>query len=706
MTLLAIAILVTPFLQQDALQKPVSFDIRASRLAVLVPELASKAGMALEVTPLVANEVVAVSAKEVPLRTLLEKIAGVASAEWRKEGEVLKLYPSVPARNRESNEELTRRLEDVRKAIAEKVKMLTPPKSTGKESPEVRGLSNDAAITQLLRGIDPTPIARLNGGERVVYSTAPNAMQRPFGAGAGTIIQTMVNEHNAQVAKIPAGSMDAEMDKMPDFVKKMMERQTRKITGAHKALLVVSKPNLGILDMTSLELRIYDADGKVAFSTSSTLGLPFAGMDIPIPGQAPKTPLAQKQTPIAYAEDSKVLMENFQGMSFSGGSMKLPPKLMEKLRRPDLTDPLSYMATDELFALSKLKGKPIVANVPDEIMGSINMLVPGGKQTVESFEEDLKKGQDAILTETDGWLVVKPAKPTESRGNRTDRVALTTLIKAAVDKGVPTLDDVAAYALTSPSPMADGVGMLFAMVLVPGMFHQGMDGMTNWDALRFYGTLSPTQRQASTQGLRLPFNAMTPAQQSIWRKVAFGAGAAIRTGERKDDEMPFAFAMQAMMGGGNDYREEATELMPNGLPPAAVLSFGYTMQPMASPVSTGGAATMGFMGVLGPDELALFKLFKDDPNMSAVSAFMPSLDKLRIGERGVITMMLQLPQEAFIRETLYDNKLPQNAQVASMTDLPPAFQKLVAERLEALKKSPFGSLGALMGGMGRGPIKP
>jgi hypothetical protein len=398
-------------------------------------------------------------------------------------------------------------------------------------------------------------------------------------------------------------------------------------------------------------------------------------------------------------------MSTFQGVSFSGGAMKLEPKLMERLRRPDLTDPLAYMATDELFSLAKVRGKALVANVPDQMMGSINMLVPGGKQTIETFEEDLKKGDDVLLAETDGWLVVKPAKPTEARANRTDRLALATLIKAAVEKNVPTLDDVAAYSLTSPSPMTDGVGMLFAMVLVPGMFHQGINGMTNWDVLRFYGTLSPTQKQAATQGLRLPFNAMTPYQQSIWRKVAFGTGAPIQTAERKSEDMPFAFAM-AMGGGGDDYREEATELMPNGLPPAAVVQFGRVMQPMASPASSGSASTMGFMGVLGPDELALIKLFKDDPNMAAMSGFMPALDKLRLGERGVVSLTLHLPQEAFIKETLYDNKLPSNGPVVAMADLPPGFQKLVAERLEALKKSPFGSIGALMGGMGRGPIKP
>ncbi len=703
MNLLALALLAAPALIQDTLQKPITFEIRASRLSVLVPQLAAKTGLALEISPLVANEVLVVSAKEVPLKTLLDKIATTASAEWRQEGDVLKLHPAAAARNREANEEVARRLAEVKKSIADRVKALQPskPAQGGDDEMEMGDGPSDKSITLLLRGIDPAPIAQLNGSDRVVYSTAPNAMQRRMGADAGAIIQAMVSEHNATVGNVPQVDPTGELDKMPDFVKKMIARQTRKITDAHKALLIVSKTGIGMFDMTQVELRIYDQLGKVAFSVNSSLGSMFAGFNIPMPGK-PAKPAPAKQTPIVYSEDSTTLLEGFQGLITGGGS-KLPTPLMEKLSRPDLTDPLSYMATDELLALTKTKGKALVANVPDEMMGSMNMIVPGAKQTVETFEADLKSGSDVLMAETEGWLIIKPSRPTQSRSNRTDRVALTTLIKAAKAKNMPSLDDVAAYALTSPSPMKDGVGMLFAMALVPGMFQQGISGMTNWDALRFYGTLSPTQRQ----GASLPVNVMTPVQQSLWRKIAFGGSTPIRTGANKGDD-PFMMAMaMGIGGGGEDYREEPTELMPNGLPPSAVLQFGRTSQPMASPAPGSVAGGMGLnMGVLGVDEIAMLKMFKEDPNMAAMAGYMPTLDKLRIGERGVITMTLQLPQEAYIAETLYDNKLPENAPVAAYSDLPPAFQKLVAERLEVLKKSPFGSLGLMMGGMGRGPIKP
>jgi hypothetical protein len=697
MTLLALALICT----QDAMQKPITFESRAARVSALIPDLAQKSGLKLEINPQMAREVLVVSAKEMPLKVLLDKIASVTSGEWRQEGEVYRLQPSTVARNRENQEEAATRLAWVRKAIADRVKAASARADTPAGAPPAFG--QEQGITNLLKGVDPTPIAWMDGGDRVVYSTKPTAMQRPLGAGAPAIIARVVANHNASVTDTPPDMAD--LDKMPDFIKQMVSKRMKKVQGVQKGLLIVSKPGFGMVDMTNLELRLYDEKGAVVYTESSML-TSFDFATLSAPGGKPPAPPSPKSTEITYSADSKALLSGFQGATFSGGNLNLDAKLMEKLRRPDLHDPLSYMATDELLSLSKLKGKALVANVPDSLMGSINTLVPGGKQTVEAFEADLKKGETVSLSETDGWLVVKPARPINSRNNRTDRVALASLMKATVDKGLASLDDIAAYALTSPSPMQDGIGMLFGMTLIPGLFQQGIDGMTDWNALRFYGTLSTTQKQAARQGSAIQVGYLNADQQTLWKKIAFGATTQIRTGEPKEDEMPFAFAMSMMGGNSSDYRQEPTELMPTGLPPAAQIIFAHSVQPMASMVAQGDGTPMGYMGVLGPDELALFRLFKEDAGMSAVSGAMPSLDKLKIGERSIIRMTLQLPEQAFIRTTLYDNRMPKDAPTVSMGSLPEPFQKLVAQRLEALKKSPFGSLGALLGGMGQGPIKP
>ena len=696
MTLLALAMLAAA---QDALQKPVTFEARASRASVLIPQLAKAAGLQMEVNPQIANEVILVSAKDVPLKTLMDKIASVTSGEWRADGEIYRLQPSNVARNRESSEEAALRLTTARKAVAELVKRVDSQKGTPGEA----GNPDERAIALLLRGVDVTPIAALNGGERLVFATSPTAMQRPLPANAGQVVAQLVTQHNAQIAKMPQMEGMAEMEKMPDFVKEMMKQRTKKIENAQKALLVISKPSIGIVSMTQCELRIYDGQGKIAYTANSMLGnsmMEVAAMMNPANPAKPAKP--GKQTPITYSEDSKAMLGGMQGATFGGAEFKLDPKLLDRLHRPDLYDPLSYMATDEFLSLSKQKGKALVANVPDAMMGSINTLVPGGKQTVEDFEADLQKGETVSYSETEGWIVAKPAKPTESRANRTDRAALATLIAASLKKGIPSLDDVAAYSLTSPSPMEDGVGMLFAMVLVPGMIQQGLEGMTNWDALRFYGTLSTTQKATALRGGTFAMGQLGPQQQGLWRKLAFGANSRIRLASDKAEDMPFAFALAMMTGGTGDFRQEPTELLPNGIPGQAQLTFNVTTQPIASPAGN----TIGFMGVLGPDELAIMKMFKEDPNMAAVAGFMPSMEKLKIGERSVISMTVQLPQEAYLKETLHDNRMPANAPVASLANLPEGFQKLIAERLELIKKSPFGSIGALMGGMGRGPIKP
>jgi hypothetical protein len=164
----------------------------------------------------------------------------------------------------------------------------------------------------------------------------------------------------------------------------------------------------------------------------------------------------------------------------------------------------------------------------------------------------------------------------------------------------------------------------------------------------------------------------------------------------------------SMMGSmmQTDWRQEPTELLPNGIPGDAYLTMPTRSEPFASTVGPGESSMLnGYLGVVGPDELAMFKVFKEDTNMSQISGFMPTFDKLRVGQRTIYQMRLHLPQEAMVAQSLNDNRLPKDAPTVSMSNLPADFQKLLAERVELFKKSPLGSLGAMMGAA-RGNIKP
>ena len=99
---------------------------------------------------------------------------------------------------------------------------------------------------------------------------------------------------------------------------------------------------------------------------------------------------------------------------------------------------------------------------------------------------------------------------------------------------------------------------------------------------------------------------------------------------------------------------------------------------------------------LGPNAIALVVDLTDP---ESVSGMMPQIGKVKLGSRRIVSMNLILPQQHFVNQTLNDNKIGNGAEV-DFANLPPDFQSIVAKRLEALKASPMGSLGGMLGAFG------
>jgi hypothetical protein len=271
-------------------------------------------------------------------------------------------------------------------------------------------------------------------------------------------------------------------------------------------------------------------------------------------------------------------------------------------------------------------------------------------------------------------------------------------------KTIPTLDNVAAYATRAPSPMEGGLGQVYVMMLVPGAFAQSMSGFTNWDALRFYGLLSPDSRRTLAGGGRIPYAMLTQAQSAQVAKMVFGmmANLSVEDPNKKSEEngMMSMLMMFGMGMSGGDFRTEPTEIMPNGLPGDGYVSANVVSDFFASPVMEGDDATAGPLSVLGSEELAIFKMLREDKNYSQMAGFMPKIDRVKVGERSVWNLAFHVAPQTAMRTVLNDNRMPQNAKTVAMSDLPPAFQQRIAAKLEEVKKSPLGAIGGMMGAGG------
>ncbi len=94
---LAVLFLVLSGPQQAGknLTEKVSFSVPAARLENLLPELGKAVGVPMEAETATKDEVVLVRVKDMPLQTLMAKIAEVSGAEWEEKQGVYRLGRSI-----------------------------------------------------------------------------------------------------------------------------------------------------------------------------------------------------------------------------------------------------------------------------------------------------------------------------------------------------------------------------------------------------------------------------------------------------------------------------------------------------------------------------------------------------------------------------------------------------------------------------------
>lgn len=707
----------------------VTFTCRAETVNRALDDLGKIANVHLEAIPALEREVVVIAAKDVPLQDLLARIATATSGEWKPIDGGYRLLANAQQRAAEDRQALAERVAAIQAMI--KHGLAVTPKKPGNPTGTGGGAEDaddagDAAdfsegmfggggrtMYQILALCDPKALAQVGPGQRLVFSTHPTKMQLAFTGSISNQVNAIVAEHNKN-AKAPGTTAEQEdqIAQMPEFVRNMVNNMSKPIGAVSKALLVVTNTQMVVFGGGTAELKLYDNQGKVAFTTSAQLNSPDPRIQKameeamakanPASGSkaAPASPTTT--TPVPLSEDSKQFLQALQANGTPQMSLKFPPELKAKLYRPDQYDPLAFIVTDEIFALANKLRKPMVACVPDAALSGLDYM-GAEAPIVENFERTLALKMPMAIAEDPQWLVIRPGKPTVSRSDRQDRPALTRLLQASLQKGAPSLDDVADYAMTSPSPMESGIGQIYVFMLAPGAAMQGIGDMVSWEALRFYGSFDSAGRQALRNGGRIPFSGLNAYARTQVEQMVYGANASLElAGANPSDADMIPSYLRAMMPGqGGDYQQEPTESLPNGLPSDGFVAIAASKEPVACMIGEDGNTASGPLGVMDADMLATMRMFQQ-PEFSMMSSMLPPMNKLRVGERDVINLTFQLTPKVFVRHTLTDNHVPKSGDLYTDKTLPASFQQLIAQRMERLKKSPLGALGGIMDGMGGG----
>lgn len=707
--LVAFAVILAPAGGQTPdLSKKISFERVAMPAKRMLAELSQSAGITLDTSPQTAHDVLVVRFQDISVQEALDRIALAVNGEWKDEENLKRLIRPVGNSNREVSQERQEKILELQKEIRKQVDALTKkPKAPG------AGLDEDVPIPmgdfgpfgggnlhkpiiQILSRLNPADLIGTDSKARVVFASSPTRMQKQIPGNLEPIVTEIVTAQNKAVQE-HQNREKREPD--TDEERRMMEwlkafgfgQDPKPIEGRPAKLLLIAEPQAFMGGLT-LKLRLYDAQGKVAIEGQTMLGTSRFMAEAAEIGK-PKPAPATDDKPIELSATSKELSKLFQSFGENATRTTLSKDTEAKLLRPDLYDPLSYSVSESLLAVAKHRKTNLIALVPDGMTSFLEMFFEG-TPTVNSFMQSLQTSDEVAVEEKAGWITVRPKRPADARSNRIDRLALARLVGAAKARGSVSLDELAAYALTSPSPMEESAAMQYLMLFAPSAMQMGMTGMADWNAIRLYGLLGVDQKRSLMAAGRIPFGSFTSAQRAVAETLLFGPGSdlTLQTPDAKPKTQPgFMEMIASAMGRKNsDFRQEPTEAMPNGLPNSGYLTGDIAKEPI---VRAASGDPMLMFASLGADELAMFRFFKEDPNMSQMAGIMPQIDRVRVGERTNINLKLFARPDVALERTLQDSHVDPNGAIVNMNDLPATLKDLIEKRYQAFKTSGFPMFG-------------
>ncbi|MBS1723152.1 MAG: hypothetical protein JSS66_09405 [Armatimonadetes bacterium] len=702
-----------------ALHTPVrpvlDYETTAVPLSKALEELSKQSGTVLKASAQVGREIVVLRFQGSTVDEVKTRIAKAVSGTWSPQADGTELLTADVAKQRE--EERTalsnraKRLQEGLANLAELAKdkpKAKQPKVEGDqgESEESIGYVASAQmklLSALAQGLRANDLAAIQDGGRVVYSTVPNVMQRPLGGrNLNDLVAGVVVEHNktAGTRNELEGIDNEQLEKIRKATELLgieMPKPPTKITEpVAKILLVIERRSFAGMDDSGLNLtaRLFDAKGKVLVSIEHTLGgsffdsAPVQAVDEPAEGGKEPVKKEPQDPELSKAFERSALTTEFlkaTNVMEMGGRKKPSEELVAALLHPETRDPLSFDVAEGILAVAAAKKWNVAACLPDNAV-SIEGQMMGKDQNLASVFSQLKTNEALTVSDAGGWLEIRPSDPSASRRNRLDRAALGVFLRSAHSKVIPSLDDIATYASNNPPLTRTPAALGHVVVLCSSIIMTVFDP-SQWEVLRLYSTLNASQRASLKGGSALLFSSLTPLGKASVNQMVYGAGCRFQVGAAPP-QRPIGFLMFASNAGNgsiDDFRQEPTELIPNGLPMQGTVTLTVNSGNFVMPAGeTSGFASL--MSAMGPEETGMFWGMLDTPEMAQASGFLPKFDKFQVGDRDEMLFTLHVAPDVRQDHALTDNRIDAKAPIVGKDGLPKSFMDRAKVMMDYFKE--------------------
>lgn len=673
-------------------QPNLNYQTYGSRVPVILKELSQQTGSKLTCSPELDNEVLVIRVDDVPLDSLLEKIAKVASARWVTTDDGRELQPDTKQQNEEARAHQARLEDSIQKALNKLNQQIArfdrEEKELAGSGSDTRSHAQERLIIKLAQSIPAKVYASVDRGERLVFGTNPTDMQRPLDLkDYQNLIEQWISYNNERHHKL-AGRSDLPDIAMLEFMKLIGQPFVPLLVEETpaKALLVIE--NHDGLASRVVSLGFYSPEGDRVLSTT---------LQLKSKSEQPQA----EETIEPMAQDAKVLDRWSVAQELAQYDLFVPNDYMamikppisrraaEILMRADLYDPIALEGGDLLAFTSRELGKDLVACLPDRegTYSQQRMRAAGEKDqrspTVRSVR--LKYGSSSFkATHEDGWWIITPSDPHLSRSIRFDRLAFAKLLQEGREHAVAPLSLIADYAADHPSFFDDFQLKSRVYLLAPSLIPSADFGFDpTWDSLELYGRLDDGQRSAFCAGRAIPLRSLSKKARVSAEKIFYGTPGQLQilTSAAFD---PFIGANRGYVDGGmsKHLSLEPTQVAPRGILDGELRAL-VSKEPYVMEESDGH-----YGKPLGADDLVMLKFaMTTQPTVEGMTTL--QLKNLKVGERLMIRGGVYINQRVGAKFSLLDHSDPSKEGSYSLGQLPDGLADLVAKRDAAFKASPF-----------------
>jgi hypothetical protein len=690
---------------QDDLSRLVSAEVKAASAPVAISELSKQIGYPLEAMPSTKDDILIIRVEKAPLRTVMDKIARATNTTWEKTGSGQRLVRNADtlraeaiAESAEFQAEVEVALEKLRKDQIKAGEMnertataLANQMFDWQERQSDGSPMNDYQTYQRLQGslpinrisrtlvasLDAKSISAIPMGRRWVFSSHPNRLQRPFPGNMLSLWQSYVREQTV-------------WNKAFAEVRDRRSVQERYFMGGSGSLARAStgKLVLGVTrnhDSNSVLVNVFAIDslGRVIATANESLS-PEAMNQF----RFDPTKLGADEKPIQFQGMTKrvfqAMQEAYASARKNGGQpdMEVAQDVKLVLVQPEKYEPLSLLVSDALIETAKAKSMNLVCSASDNLFMAVGLGAQG----------DVKPSQVlAILPVTgsrsdtkDGWITIGPKVPSYARRARASRVALGQFYRQCVREGRVSIDNHANFAFRSG--LEEQSFMPMVVLTLTGVLRAGAQYGSEWTALRLFGSLNASQKQAVRREQPILLRSFSPDQLEIIRHHLFDRSyAGFDVSVRSEDRLP-----EDGDGPRYGFNNDATEVLPNGLIGTELFSISDKNEPMFfSTPDEEGTNGIRFGETPLTSQGVAYEIFqKERPEMFPwrVQNGFPqrTFSKFRLGTQRTIAVRAEMSPRAALNMQLQERAVSGSA--VPLDKLPEPNRRLILDELAKLRE--------------------